>query len=132
MCARYHGKGGVVYLGTAGGAVPSTVATLSSWTIDMSTDKAEVTGFGDTNKIYVQSLPDMVGTISGFFDDTDDNLYDASRSTGPVSMYLYPTQNAVAKKFSGTAWTDFSIECPLSGPITVSGDWAAASSWAQA
>lgn len=130
--ARYHGRGGVVYLGTAGGAVPSTVATLSSWTMDMSADKAEVTGFGDTNKQYMQGLPDMVGTISGFWDDTDDNLYDASRSTGPVSMYLYPTSLATAKMWSGTAWVDFSIECPVDGPITMSGDWAAASDWAQA
>jgi len=130
--ARYHGRGGVVYLGTAGGAVPSTVATLSSWTIDMSADKADVTGFQDTNKIYVQGLPDMVGTVSGFWDDTDDNLYDASRATGPVSMYLYPTSQAAAKMWSGTAWIDMSIECPVDGPITMSGNWAAASSWAQA
>jgi len=130
--ARYHGRGGVVYLGTAGGAVPSTVATLSSWTIDMSADKAEVTGFQDTNKIYMQGLPDMVGALSGFWDDTDDNLYDASRSTGPISMYLYPTGLATAKVWSGTAWIDFSIECPVDGPVTISGNWAAASSWAQA
>ena len=130
--ARYSGKGGVVYLGTAGGAVPSTVATLSAWTIDMSTDKQDVTGFGDTNKIYMTSLPDMVGTLSGFWDDTDDNLYDASRSTGPVSMYLYPTGLATAKVWSGTAWIDMSIECPVSGPITMSANWAAASAWAQA
>ena len=130
--ARYHGRGGVVYLGTAGGAVPSTVATLSSWTIDMSQDKADVTGFHDTNKVYVASLPDMVGTVSGFWDDTDDNLNDASRSAGPISMYLYPTGLATAKVWSGTAWIDMSIECPVDGPVTMSGDWAAASSWAQA
>jgi len=74
----------------------------------------------------------MVGTLSGFWDDTDDNLYDASRSTGPVNMYLYPTANATGKKWSGTAWIDFSIECPVDGPITMSGDWAAASAWVQA
>ena len=130
--ARYHGNGGVVYLGTAGGAVPSTVATLKSWTINMTTDKADVSGFSDTNKRYVQGLPDMTGTLSGWFDDTDDNMYDASRSTAPVSMYLYPTRLAVGKYFSGTAWLDYGIECPVDGPVTISGDWAAAGNWAQA
>ena len=129
---RYSGRGGVVYLGVSAGAAASTVATLSAWTIDQSSDKAEVTGFGDTNKQYMQGLPDCVGTISGFWDDTDDNLYDASRAVGPVNMYLYPTQQAVAKFWSGTAWTDFSIECPVDGPVTISGDWAAAGDWAQA
>lgn len=128
--ARYSGRGGLVYLGT-GSAKATTFATLNSWTIDMSTDKAEVTGFGDTNKQYMQGLPDMVGSLSGFFDDTDDILYDASRTTGPVSMYLYPTSNALAKFWEGTAWVDFSIECPMDGPITVSGDWAGAGTWTQ-
>lgn len=127
--ARYSGRGGVVYLGTAGGAGPTVVATLSTWTLDMSTDKQEVTGFGDTNKIYVQGLPDMVGTISGFWDDTDDDLYTASRSTGPVSMYLYPSKLTAAEWFEGTAWIDMSLECPVDGPITMSGDWAAAGAW---
>lgn len=130
--ARYSGKGGVVYLGTAGGAVASTVATLTSWSIDMPTDKLEVTGFGDANKVYVLGLPDVTGALSGFWDDTDDNLYDASRSSGPVNMYLYPSNLVTAKVFSGTAWVDFSIDCGVDGAITVSGDWVAAAAWTQA
>ena len=132
MCARYSGRGGAIYLPSSGGGVPSTVATLSAWTLDMSTDKAEVTGFGDTNKQYVQGLPDMVGTLSGFWDDTDDNLYDASRATSPVMLYLYPTKLATGKVFYGNCWVDFSVECPVDGPVTVSGDFAAAANWTQA
>ena len=129
--ARYSGKGGLVYLGTAGGSKATTFATLSTWSIDMSTDKAEVTGFADTNKQYMQGLPDMVGAISGFWDNANDTLYDTSRAVGPVNMYLYPTSNALGKYWGGTAWVDFSIECPVDGPVTISGDWAGAGNWQQ-
>lgn len=129
--ARYHGKKGVVYMSTSGSGTAVLVASLNSWSLNSPTDKVEVTAFADTNKVYVQGLPDISGSISGFFDDTSDALYDASRSTDGVKMYLYPSSDAATKYWYGTAWVDFSIECPADGPVSISADFVAAGAWGQ-
>ncbi len=97
----------------------------------MPTDKYDVTQFGDSSKSYVQGLPDVTGTLSGFWDDTDDNLYDASQSSDGVKMYLYPSEDATSKYWYGTAWVDFSITTPQTGPVAVSGSFAGKDSWGQ-
>ena len=129
--AKYHGKSGVVYLSITAAGAATTVVGLTSWSLSMPTDKAEVTEFGDTNKTYVQGLPDVSGSLSGWWNDTDDNLYDASRSTDGCKMYLYPSSNAATKYWYGPAWADFSIDCPATGPVAVSGDFGAAGAWGQ-
>jgi len=46
----YAGRKGVVYLSTTGSGVATNVIKLNAWTLDQSTDKIEVTAFGDANK----------------------------------------------------------------------------------
>ena len=129
--ALYHGKKGVVYISTTGGATAVAAVSLSSWSLDSATDRVEVTSFGDTNKTYVQGLPDLTGELSGFWNDTSDQLYDASRSADGVKLYLYPSSDATTKYFYGPAWVDFSIEVPVDGAATISGSFAANGSWGQ-
>jgi hypothetical protein len=129
--AKYSGGSAVVYLSTSDAGAATTVLGLNAWSLNMPTDKYEVTEFGDTNKTYVQGLPDTTGSISGFWDDTDDNIYDASRSSDGCNMYLYPSSNAATKYWYGKAWMDFSIDCPQTGPVAVSADFSARASWGQ-
>lgn len=129
--ALYHGKKGVVYISTSGTAAAVAAVSLSSWSLDSATDRVEVTAFGDTNKTYVQGLPDLTGELSGFWNDTSDQLYDASRSADGVKLYLYPSSDATTKYFYGPAWVDFSIEVPVDGAATISGSFAANGSWGQ-
>ncbi len=129
--ARYAGEGGVVYISTDGTSAPTTILAMNNWTLNMPTDKHEVTAFGDANKRYVQGLPDVSGEISGFWDDTDDNMYDASQSDDGCQMYLYPSDLVTTKYWYGPAWIDFSIAVPNSGPVTVSGSFIANGSWGQ-
>jgi hypothetical protein len=95
----------------------------------MATDKVDVTAFGDANKTYVQGLRDVKGTLSGFWEDTQDQLFDASESTGGVSLYLYPANTAPTVYFYGPAWLDASIDVGVSGAVTVSGSFVANGSW---
>jgi len=128
--SRYHGRKGKIYLpnsGTNGAAVPAV--SLSMWSLDKTTDKVDVTAFGDANKVYVQGLPDVKGSVSGFFDDTDDSLFDAAESTSPVNMYLYPSTDAPTIYHYGPAWLDASIDTNVSGAITVKGSFVAACAW---
>lgn len=129
--ARYPGKNGVVYMSTSGSGTASLVTALTEWTLDMPTDKIEVTAFGDTNKQYVVGLPDVSGTLAGWFDDTSDQLYDASRSTDGVKMYLYPSSSVTTKYWYGTAFVDFSITTGVSDAVAISGSFQAAGTWGQ-
>jgi hypothetical protein len=123
--AKYAGRKGVVYMSTTGGGTATTVIGLKEWSLDMPTDKIEVTAFGSTNKEYVQGLPDATGELSGWWDDTSDALYDASRSTDGVKMYLYPSADAPTKYWYGPFWVDFSINVTVDGAVEVSGGFNA-------
>lgn len=126
--SRYHGgKGRVMMSVTAAGA--AVALTLSGWTLNRATDRAEVTSFGDLNKTYVQGLPDIQGNVNGFVDSADDRLFDASESTDGVKLYLYMSTDALGIYFYGPAWVDASIEVPVSGAVSMSGSYAANGSW---
>lgn len=129
--ALYHGKKGVVYMSTTGGGTAVSVVGLKSWSLNMPTDKVEVTAFGDSNKAYVQGLPDATGDLSGWWDDTSDAMYDASRSTNGVKMYLYPSSDASTKYWYGPAWVDFSINNPVDGAVEISAAFVANGAWGQ-
>lgn len=123
--AKYHGKAGVVYMSTTGAGTAVSVIGLNAWNLDMPTDKVEVSEFGDSNKTYVQGLRDATGAVAGFWHDTSDALYDASVSTDPVKVYLYPASTAVTKYFYGLFWVDFSINTGMGQAVQVSANLAA-------
>lgn len=127
--SRYHGKGGAAYLSTTGSGDAAPAVSLSQWSLDRTTDKVPVTAFGDTNKVYVQGLPDIKGTLSGFFDDTNDALFDGAESNDGVKMYLYPSTLAPSHYHFGPAWLDASIEVDVNGAVGVKGSFVAAGSW---
>lgn len=127
--ARYHGQRGVVYMSTTGAGAATTQASLSAWTLDLSTDKAEVTAFGDANKTYVQGLKDIKGTLTGFLDDTALSLFTGADSADGIRMYLYPASTAPTVYWYGPAWLDASVNTPVSGPVTISGNFVANGSW---
>ena len=110
-----------------GVAVPTV--SLSNWTLDMATDKVDVTAFGDTNKTYVQGLKDIKGTLSGFWDDTADALFDVADNTTGTVLYLYPASTADTIYFYGPAWLDASIAVPSGGAATVSANFVASGAW---
>jgi hypothetical protein len=127
--AKYHGQGGRVYMSTSGGGTAVQQVALTSWSLDMPTDRVEVTSFEDNNKVYVQGKRDISGSLAGYYDDTDDSLFDAADSSTPVKMYLYPTSAVATQYFYGTAWVDASIEVGVDAAITVSGTFQAATTW---
>ncbi len=127
--AKYHGKSGVVYMSSTGSGTAVNVASLTEWSLNMATDKVETTSFGEANKTYVQGLKDIQGTISGFWEDSQDALFDAADSTDGVKIYLYPSRDAATIYFYGPAWVDASISDSVSGAVTVSANFSANGSW---
>lgn len=126
--ARIHGRRGRLYVGLASdSATAEPVTFLNSWSIKFETEKSEVTAFGDDNKVYISGLPDAQGDFAGFYDDATVQLYTAASDGAARKFYLYPDNSSTSKYFWGTAIFDFSVDGSVSGPVAVSGSWAAAS-----
>lgn len=130
--SRYHGRKGSLMMSTSGAGAAVVVASLSKWSLDLSTDMVEVTAFGDGNKQYVQGLKDIKGSFEGYFDDTDATVFAAQDSSTAPKLYLYPDRtNAPTKYWYGTAWVSSSIETAVDGAVKVSGSFSGASDWAR-
>lgn len=127
--AAYPGRNAVVYMSTTGSGAATVVVKLNKWTINRTTDKIEVTAFGDTNKTYVQGLPDLQGSFGGTWDDTESKPFTGSSSSTGVFLYFYPSSNAPGKNWQGPAWVDVSMDVPVSGAPTITCNFAANGSW---
>lgn len=127
--ARYHGGKAVVYLATTGSGTAVPMVSLSDWTLDKSTNKVDVTAFGDLNTVSVQGLPALKGTFSGWFDDTDTSMFDGAISSDGVKIYLYPSSLAPTIYHYGPAWLDASITCGVSAAVAIKGSFEAKGSW---
>ena len=127
--SRYHGQKGAIYGSVTGTGVAAPFVSVNAFTLDMATDKVEVTAFQDTNKQYVQGLKDIKGTISGFWDSADDSIFDASESADGLKLYLYPATTASTIYFYGPAFIDASIAVSATGANTISGNFVAAGAW---
>ena len=129
--SAHAGRTGAVYIAIESATgVATTCIKLNAWTLDRATDTFEVTSFGDSNKTYVQGLPDLKGTISGSWDDTETKPFAGAISSTGVKLYLYPDiTNSPTKYAYGTAWLNASINTPVAGAVTLSGNYVAQSSW---
>ena len=129
--APHAGRTGAVYIAIESSTgVATTTIKLNSWTLNRDTDTFETTGFGDTNKNYVQGLPDLKGTLGGVWDDSETKPFAGASSTNGVKLYLYPDiTNSPTKYAYGIAWLNASIETPLNGAVKLSGNFVAANSW---
>lgn len=118
-----------MYASTSAATVATPVASLTDWVLNLTTARTEVTAFGDANKVYIQGLPDVAGTFTGFWDDTDTTLQTASLSPTGSNIYLYVSTDASSRYAYGTAWVDCSFQTPVGGAVGFSGTFAAAGSW---
>jgi hypothetical protein len=126
--AKYAGRKGVVYLSTTGSGSASAI-NLTEWSLNKTTDKIDVTSFGDGNKTYVQGLPDNTGSFKGFWDHADTKLFTAAESTDGVKLYLYMSSDASGLYFYGPAWVDANISVGVNGAVEISGSFVANGTW---
>lgn len=115
---------------TSGGTA-EPVAFLNSWSISFSSDKEEVTAFGDANKVYVAGLPDASGDFSGFYDDATVQTFTAASDGVARKFYLYPSTTNTGQYFWGTVFPDFSVNASVGGAAEISSSWNAASTVAK-
>lgn len=111
---------------TSGGTA-EPVAFLKTWSISFSTDKQDVTAFGDANHVYVAGLPDAQGEFDGFYDDSTVQTYTAATDGVARKFYLYPSTSTNSQYFWGTILPDMSISSAVDGPVEIQSSWNAAS-----
>lgn len=129
---RLHGKDGQIQMDPAGGSTLVTLGDMNAWTLNMATDRVEVTAFLDTNKRRVAGLPDFSGTLGGFFNAvaTSSPAYFAAVLAGdPVTLRLIPNVNDPTVYFQGLANVDGSVDVSATGAVTMAGSWDAAGNW---
>jgi hypothetical protein len=129
--ARYAARKGLIYIAPNGSAAAAPLTASGMWSLNRETDKIDVTAFLDSNKVYVQGLPDVKGDIEAFWDDTDTTLFTAASSTAAVRMYLYPSQDALTKYAYGLAWIDASMDCAVADAVKIKSSFVAGGSWSQ-
>jgi hypothetical protein len=129
---RIHGKRGQILMDPAGGGAPVALADMNEWSLDMSTDRVDVTAFQDTNKRRVAGLPDFAGTIGGWWNAvaTSSPVFFAAVLAGtPVTLRLVPDTNDATSYFQGLANVDGGLSVSATGAVATKGKWDAAGNW---
>ncbi len=129
--ARIAGRNGRVYMAITSGGTASPLPFLSTWSIDFTVEKFDVTAMGDSNMVYVSGLPDAQGEFSGFYDDATAQTYTAAVDGIARPFYLYPSTLTVAQYWWGTILPDFKVNGGTGGPVEISASWNAASAIAK-
>lgn len=109
------------------GGTAEEIAFISAATLGASSDRLEVTAFGDANKVYVAGLPDATGTFSGFYDNATAQTFQAALDGVARKMYLYPDRTNSGQYWFGTVFVDFNLDMSVGGAAAISGTWSAAS-----
>lgn len=122
--ARHSGRYGKIYIdGT-------NVGSITSFNIDMSRKRVDVTAMGDTNTTEVQGLPAWKGDIQAFWDDTESAIFTAQASTTYCWLWLYFDYTNNSTKYGyGPANLDINMSTKVDGAVEVKGSWSAAGSW---
>lgn len=123
---RIAGRQGRLYSTITSAGLPTPIAFLTNWSLSATTNKINVTAFGDTSQVYVGGLPDASGSFSGFYDDASNQLYTAAVDGVARGLYLYPSTLLNTQYFWGTAIFDFNVDIAVDGAAAISGSWAAA------
>lgn len=99
-----HGKNAIIYLGgTSATAIP--VAEEVDYDLNLTDSFAETSSLNQTWETYVKGMIGWTGKITGNFDPTSLNLWDASLSGSAQNLYLYPIgATSMTQYYYGTAF----------------------------
>jgi hypothetical protein len=132
------GRNGEVKWDPAGGAGAAAEALLSvkTFQLSMKTEKINVTCFQDQNRVYVPGLPDISGSLGGFWNSADMSLVTAARATTPGYLILIPDTTdldagapAAPFAFEGLAYLDAELNTDVEGAPELTGQILAAGPW---
>lgn len=129
---RISGDRGSILADPTGGVTYVAVASMNKWSLSMAKEYYKVTSFADPNQVYTPGLPDISGSLGGFWDSTDVTLFDIALGAVAAGLKLVPSTLAPTFFFSGKAWLDASLDVSQGGAVTISGSFKAADAWTMA
>ena len=128
MASPITGRNGRFYADVSAAANGSAqpVSNLNSFSVNQTSDRTEVSSFGDQSKVYIQGLRDAQGDISGYW-DADGALTRYVADGVARKFYIYPQGGAahVGTYWFGTGVFDLTTTQTVNGSVEVSGSWAA-------
>jgi hypothetical protein len=127
---RMSGSQGLIKMDPTGGATAVAIASMNAWTLDQARDKYDVTAFQDANKVYVQGLADVKGTLGGWFDSDEVSLFDVAAGEVAPALELIPSSLLPLVVWKGKAWLDSKVDVKSNGAISISSNFVAAGAWA--
>lgn len=112
---------------SAGTGSASAITSKNKWSIDQSVDTFETTAFEDSSRSYVVGLPDAKGSIDGFWDSADNNVYNVIGSAVARKLYIYPdVANNAGSYFLCTAFFSAKADGAVKDATNFSLSWNAA------
>lgn len=130
MAIKSGRDGQVLY--DAAGTTPVLVLSLNKWKLSQKTSKTNVTCFGDTNLVFIPGLPDVSGTVSGYWNSVERTLFIAATAVDPGLLELVPNATEPTFKWSGLAYLSADIDTAVEGAPVVAGEFMAAGPWTMA
>lgn len=113
----------------AGGITAVPVISLNAFTLDMKRDRVDVTSFGDLFKQWVQGLPDIAGTLGGWWDSDAPEIFDVALGDVAAYLELIPSTLQPTFLFKGPAYLDASINTSATGAVAVTSTYVGAGDW---
>jgi len=122
--------GTVKYDPTGSGTPPPVeIISLNAWKASFKTDYEDVTCFGDENKVYVPGMPDVSGSLGGFWNSDDLTLFEATKAATPGLLELAPNSTEALFKWSGLAYLDADVDASAKGAPKLTSTFKAAGPW---
>lgn len=124
--ARSHGRYSQLYVSITSGGSASPLLHTATTDQNFTTDKQDVTAFGDTNKTYVTGLPDGQMSFAGFASDTvSTGLIEAALDGAARRWYFYPFNSTTIYVY-GTGFFDWTVSTDVGGAVKMAGSMAPA------
>lgn len=114
--AKVHGINGLIYWGG------NELSEANAWSLTFDLDVAEVPDFGDSWMDHVRGIMTWTGSIDAWYDDTNDNIWNAATASGWQQLVVYPDRNTLTRYWYGDAFGSFSIDVSAGDAVSISVD----------
>lgn len=122
--AVYEGSNGTVKVDVAATGTPAAVASVRSWSLDISRETVESTAMGVGSRTYLKGLESFSGSMDVVYDDAEAALVSSAlnpTTDDVVAVELYPDGDVAATKFAGNIIvTGYSVSASYDGLVEAS------------
>ncbi len=124
---RIAGRNAVIYFGATTAAQASPLAFAAQYSLNFTTNKIDVTAFGDRGKVVVAGLAAQSGSMQGWYDDATAQTFTAAVDGLARKLYVYPSSLLTTQYWFGTVFADYNTDSTVDGAANFTAAFEAAS-----